>query len=172
MGKSEYRARRKVVRSNSWGFKPDTDIVPKFFPRTWSDKWCASLGPNRQLTLTTQSKWEFWGVKPDTDTDTKFYDPEVLLHTPKPRKIQRHQKVTQKWVSGPRPKWLKGYLQVTQKRLKSWFFRPFDPLFESLFKWLLSHFGRGPESRVSVTFLCLSIFRGFGVCRSTSGSQT
>ena len=42
-------------------------------------------------------------------------DPEVLLQTPKPRKIQRHRKVTQKWLLGLRPKWLKSYLKVTQK---------------------------------------------------------
>ena len=42
-------------------------------------------------------------------------DPEVPLQTPKPRKIQRHRKVTQKWLLGLRPKWLKSYLKVTQK---------------------------------------------------------
>ena len=42
-------------------------------------------------------------------------DPEVPLQTPKPRKIQRHKKVTQKWLLGLRPKWLKSYLKVTQK---------------------------------------------------------
>ena len=50
--------------------KPDTDIVPKIFPHTWSDRWSASFGPTRQLTLTSKSKSEFWGIRPDTDTDT------------------------------------------------------------------------------------------------------
>ena len=40
------------------------------------------------------------------------------------------------------------------------------------FKELLSHFHRDPESHFWVSCLCLSIFRGFGVCRSTSGWQT
>ena len=57
--------------------KPDTDIVPKIFPCTWSDKWSASFGPKRQLTLTSKSKWALGGIKPDTDTDTKF-----LNHAP------------------------------------------------------------------------------------------
>ena len=46
----------------------------------------------------------------------KLCDLEVLtLQTPKPRKTQRHEKVTQKWLSGSRQKWLRSYSKVTQK---------------------------------------------------------
>ena len=42
-------------------------------------------------------------------------DPPFPLQTPKPQKIQRHKKVTQKLLSGSRPKWLKSYVKVAQK---------------------------------------------------------
>ena len=90
-------------------------------------------------------------------------DPEVALQTPKPRKIQRHEKVTQKWLSGSRWKWLKSYSKVTQRLLFSTVFVTFESL--------LSHFHRDPESHFWVTFLCLWIFRGLGVRGATSGSQ-
>ena len=86
-------------------------------------------------------------------------DPPFPLQTPKPQKIQRDRKVAQKLLLGPRPK-------ATQKWLKSGFWTVFVLL--SNF-WVI--FGREPKSNFWVTFLCLWIFRGLGVCRGSGGPQ-
>ena len=82
-------------------------------------------------------------------SSTQPCDLEVLLQTPKPRKIQRRKKVTQKWLLGLRPKWFKSYLKVTQKKTRSdfsdrfsyfWVTFKFESLWPEPQKSLLSHF--------------------------------
>ena len=79
-------------------------------------------------------------------------DPEVVLQTPKPRKIQRHEKVTQKWLSGSQWKWLKSDSKVTKTVEKV--------TFESL----LSNFWVTFTETPKVTFESLfRVFEFFGV---------
>ena len=79
-------------------------------------------------------------------------DPEVALQTPKPRKIQRHEKVTQKWLSGCRWKLLKSYSKVTQ----NWLFRPFLTLLSNF--WVT--FTGAPKVAFESLF---RVFEFFGV---------
>ena len=77
------------------------------------------------------------------------------------QKIQRHKKVTQKWLSGPRPKWLK----VTYKWLKSDFLGGSKVTFESLLSKFWVTLVGAPRATFESLFFYVCIFRGFGVCR-------
>ena len=105
----------------------------------------------------SRSSGRFPGHSRSSSQNSETCDPEVALQTPKPRKIQRHEKVTQKWLSGSRWMWLKSYSKVTQKLL----FRPFLSL--------LSHFwvtfesdSPGPRKSLLSHFFVSLNFSGFG----------